>query len=101
MKWYPAWVLLGLLGLLATVAFDSPNREDRRQAAGDLRRLTPQLRRAFSEGSEFLPKKEPGAMDWLASHDEPGQGFDRYVRSKPNLPFAERKKLYILPARWL
>jgi archaemetzincin len=36
-------------------------------------------------------------MDWLASHEEPGQTYQQYVESRPNLPFAERKKLYILP----
>ena len=39
----------------------------------------------------------PGPMDWLASHDEPGQSFEQYVRSRPITPTGKRKVLYIQP----
>jgi archaemetzincin len=36
-------------------------------------------------------------LDWLGAHEEPGQTFDQYAASRPNLPGSVRKKLYVLP----
>lgn len=88
---------LVVLAGIAAAAFKSPGPGDRRRAIGDVRRLEPTLQRTFSDRGEFEAKTEPGGMDWLASHEEPGQTFKQYVESRPNLPFAERKKLYIMP----
>ena len=40
-------------------------------------------------------KPEPG--DWLSSHSESGQSFDRYLVSKPIRPTSKRNKLYVVP----
>lgn len=82
---------------LALAAFVEPSKSDRMAAAGSLLSLEEPLRRAFADGGEFEGKKEPGGMDWLASHEEPGQTFDQYLGSRPNIPAATRRKLYILP----
>lgn len=86
-----------IVGGVCVASFESPGPADRLQAIGPVRALAPDLKRAFSDHGEFQAKKEPGGMDWLAAHEESGQTFSQYVGSKPNLPFAERRKLYILP----
>ena len=94
------WIILGLsfavCGMAAAV-FVTPSKADRNAAAGNVSRLDPPLRRAFSDGGEFEAKREPGGGDWLAAHDEPGQTFERWVNSNPNIPGAGRTKLYVLP----
>jgi hypothetical protein len=94
------WIIVGLslavCGMAAAV-FVTPSKDDRTAAAGNVNRLDPPLRRAFSDGGEFEAKREPGGGDWLASHDEPGQTFERWANSNPNIPGAGRMKLYILP----
>lgn len=94
------WVIVGLslavCGMAAAV-FVMPSKADRNEAAGNVGRLDPPLRRAFSDGGEFEAKREPGGGDWLASQDEPGQTFERWVNSNPNIPGAGRTKLYVLP----
>jgi archaemetzincin len=42
-----------------------------------------------------LEKPKPG--DWLASHPEPGQSFDEYVRSGPIRPVGARRNLDVQP----
>jgi archaemetzincin len=44
----------------------------------------------------YQPMKEMDG-DWLQSHPEKGETFEEYVESRPTLPTAERKTLYILP----
>lgn len=43
------------------------------------------------------PMGDPQPGDWLASHEEPGQSFAQYVRSKPNQLSGQRKVLYVQP----
>lgn len=43
-----------------------------------------------------LPDK-PGSNDWLASYEEDGQSFEKYLKSKPIRPTTKRNKLYVLP----
>ena len=45
----------------------------------------------------FTPMGKPQPGDWLASHPEAGQTFNEYVNSKPNIPTADRRTIYILP----
>lgn len=78
-------------------AFEVPDRYQRAAAAGSLLGLEAKLRRAFRDEGEFQPKKEPEFSDWLTHHPEPGQTFDQYLASRPNVPSASRKTLYILP----
>lgn len=40
---------------------------------------------------------EPGPGDWLDVHVEPGQSFDRYIKSNPVTPSETRKRIYIQP----
>lgn len=40
---------------------------------------------------------EPGARDWLANHDEPGQTFAEYLRIKPATPTGRRHVIYVQP----
>lgn len=44
-----------------------------------------------------VPKADPRPGDWLASHDEPGQSFAQYARSKPNRLTEQRNVLYVQP----
>ncbi len=44
----------------------------------------------------FKPMTEQ-AGDWLTQHPENGETFEEYVESRPTLPTAERKTIYILP----
>lgn len=89
----PALLLLPLLA----VGFTPPDEATRKAAAGSLDDLGPAERRAFTDGGEFKPKRKPGAIDWLAAHEEKGQTFDQYARSGPNLPRGRRTRLYVLP----
>ena len=43
------------------------------------------------------PMDEPGFMDWLANHDEPGQSFKQYLRSRPVTLRETRKVIYVQP----
>ncbi len=45
----------------------------------------------------FEPIPIPKAGDWLAVHRETGQGFDEFVKSRPNRPEKDRKKIYLQP----
>ena len=97
----PSTWIIGLLSLaacgMAAAVFVTPSKDERTAAAGHVARLDPPLRRAFSDGGEFEPKRAPGGLDWLATHDEPGQSYERWLQSNPNLPGAGRTKLYVLP----
>lgn len=44
----------------------------------------------------FKPMTEE-VGDWLTQHPEDGETFEEYVESRPTLPTAERKTIYILP----
>ena len=44
-----------------------------------------------------VPKTSPQPGDWLASHDEPGQTFNQYRNSRPNLPTKTRTTFYFQP----
>jgi len=94
--WFPLATLLASFGV-ALMAFEVPDKARRTSAAGSLLSLSPKLRRAFSDQGEFKPKSEPTGFDWLGQHEEPGQTFDQYLASRPNIPGSVRKKLYILP----
>ena len=48
-------------------------------------------------GTGFEPIPIPKRGDWLAEHHEAGQGFDEFVRSRPNQPDKKRNKIYLQP----
>jgi len=104
MKWSKIskvnWLLIGLLtSAVATagVLFQQKSRQDRLGAIGDISLLSDVEKKAYAESDAFKKKKKPGAADWLANHHEPGQTYEQYFMSKPNLPNDERKVIYILP----
>jgi len=82
---------------VAMAEFKVFTKEQRHAAIGAVSGLKPPLRRAFSDAGQFEAKKDPTGLDWLGAHEEPGQTFDQYVASRPNLPGSVRKKLYVLP----
>ncbi|MCW1925740.1 archaemetzincin [Luteolibacter arcticus] len=91
------WVIPLLIAGVAVGEFKVFTKEQRHAAAGTLSGLKPPLRRAFSDAGQFEAKKKPTGIDWLGVHEEPGQTFDQYLASRPNIPGSVRKKLYVLP----
>jgi archaemetzincin len=83
---------------LLNMAFQPPGPEVRRAAVGDLARLSPVLRRAFSvDAFEFEPIPKAGPHDWLAVHPESGQTVDDFKASHPNRPTDSRRIIYLQP----
>ena len=76
--------------------FTPPGREARLAAIGPTNGLPTALRRAL-EPDGFDPVPTPGPSDWLANHDEPGQTYEEFVRSRPNRPDARRHTIYLQP----
>lgn len=77
-----------------------PNQRTRADPRlGDLRKLEPNLRRAFeAEPGDFGPLRTPGSNDWLTIHPEPSQSVGNFWLSSPNQPTAgERDTIYLLP----
>ena len=77
--------------------FTPPGREARLAAIGPTDGLPAALRRALEPGADFDPVPTPGPSDWLANHDEPGQTYDDFVRSRPNRPDARHRAIYLQP----
>lgn len=77
--------------------FTPPGPHERRRAIGLTEECAERLRKALEPGGDFQPIPEPGPHDWLANHDEPGQSFEDFVRSRPNVPDDLRKRIYLQP----
>lgn len=77
--------------------FTAPGSDERRRAIGRTDDCAELLRRALAPGSDFQPIPEPGPHDWLANHDEPGQSFEDFVKSRPSVPHGQRKTIYLQP----
>src|SRR2546425_9144876 len=77
------------------MSFRPPSKEEVWQAIGPLDGLPEDLRQAFLPNGDFEPIPPPGPNDWLAVHDEPGQTFLDFVRSRPNRPDALRNTIYL------
>lgn len=75
--------------------FTPPTSVERTAALGDVSGLPALLRCALEPRQDFEPIPVPGPNDWLANHPEPGQTFDQYVRSQPNRPDEQRRKIYL------
>lgn len=73
-----------------------PDALARARAVGRLMNPDGGLKAALDPGA-FTPIAAPLAGDWLAQHHEAGQGFDQYVRGRPNRPSAARRTLYLVP----
>src|SRR5215217_8177226 len=59
-------------------------------------RPSPPPKGAFEPGADFEPIPRM-AFDWLAMHREPGQTFEKFIRSKPNRPGWRRNRIYLQP----
>lgn len=81
----------------ARKGFTPPDDAERRDALGPLDDLPAKLRAAFEPTADDRPIPAPGPDDWLAQHREGGQGFNLYVRLRPNLPSGTRDKIYLHP----
>ena len=79
------------------MSFRPPSKEEAWQAIGPLDGLPEDLRRAFLPNGDFEPIPIPEPNDWLAVHDEPGQTFLDFVKSRPNRPDARRNTIYLQP----
>lgn len=77
--------------------FAPPTASQRSAAAGPVDDLPEPFRRALEAGEHFQPLPAPGPADWLANHPESGQTFEEFVRSHPNRPDQQRRKLYLEP----
>lgn len=77
--------------------FQTPSLQQRLDAIGDVRKLTPDQQRAFAAGDDFEPMPMPGRRDWLANYPEGGQTFSEFVRSEPNLLDDQRRLIYLQP----
>ena len=93
------WVvpLLVVVAGVAVGEFRVFTKEQRHAAVGAVSGMRPDFRRTFRDAGQFDAKKEPSGFDWLGTQEEPGQTFDQYVATRPNLPGSVRKKLYVLP----
>ena len=86
------WVALffGLLGCLPSIAVAQIRNTDR-LSVSKIKKTVKTLKPLAVK----LGEPEPG--QWLESHEEKGQTFLQYVRSKPNVLTEGRNKLYIQP----
>lgn len=76
--------------------FVPPNATQRLKAIGTVKD-SDEWKRAFDPGDDFEPMEHPRPGEWLDQHEERGQSFDQYVRSRPNLPDKKRTTLYLVP----
>ena len=75
-----------------------PDLRARKNAVGSLSGLSPELQRTFTAEDDFAPLPKPGFSDWLANHKEPGQTYQQFINSRPNMPGAGgRNIIYLQP----
>jgi hypothetical protein len=80
------------------MSFAVPPPSERLRAIGPLAKLPEPAKRALEPRSDFFdPLPAPGPHDWLANYPEPGQSFERFLRSQPNRLDAPQSKLYLQP----
>jgi archaemetzincin len=93
------WVGIALMLPIGVgaVSLQIPSNDQRLRAIGSTKGLSRTLQRALDPADDFGPLPAPGPSDWLAMHPEPGQSFDEFLRSKPNLPDGKRNTLYLQP----
>jgi archaemetzincin len=77
--------------------FTAPDADERRRAIGSTDECSEALRKALEAGTDFRPIPEPGPHDWLAVHEESGQTFEQFVRSRLNVPDDLRRRIYLQP----
>jgi len=90
-------MVLAAFSTSLTMDFKPPTSAEKLQAIGSTNGLSETLRKALEPGTHFKPIPIPKPGDWLAVHRETGQGFDEFIKSKPNRPEKNRKKIYLQP----
>ncbi len=83
--------LAAFLTCLCTALHDAQAQHASSRRTAGFRRLIAKIEPLHQR----LDKPQPG--DWLAEHEETGQTFREYVRSKPVTPRGRRKIIYIQP----
>jgi archaemetzincin len=83
--------------LLVSLAmnFKPPTSAERLKAIGATNDLPETLKKALEPRDDFEPIPVPKPDDWLAVHQETGQDFDEFIKSKPNRPNKTRNKIYL------
>lgn len=77
--------------------FTPPDEIARRAAIGETRYLPEIEKKTFAESAVFQAKTAPNEIDWLANHEEPGQTFDQFLRTRRNRLQKPRQILYVQP----
>jgi archaemetzincin len=85
------------LSMRLAMNFEPPTTAERLKAIGSTKGLPEALRKALEPGADFEPIRVPKSGDWLAQHRETGQSFEDFVKSKPNRPDKNRRKIYLQP----
>ncbi len=78
-------------GLIALVCIVVTNAGSEPVSVPKLKLIMEKLRPLHTR----LGKPKPG--DWLASHKEPGQTFEQYLRCRPVTPQGKRRIIYVQP----
>ncbi|WAS96499.1 archaemetzincin [Nannocystis punicea] len=68
-----------------------------RQALGPLDDVEPALRAAFTDPRDFTPMPPQRPGDWRTVRPEPAQSVAEFLESAPNIRFAPRERLAMLP----
>ncbi len=76
--------------------FEPPNEAQRAAAIGTTDNLSPGLKTTL-DPKYYDPIETPEPNDWLGAHEEDGQTFDQFIRTKVNRPDKTRRKIYLLP----
>ena len=79
------------------MTFKPPTAAERLKAIGPTAGLPQTLKKALEPGEHFDPMPAPRPGDWLAEHQETGQTFGQFCKSRPNKPNKNRNKIYIQP----
>jgi len=77
--------------------FTPPSAEEARRAIGATGDLPAALAGALDPACDFEPVPLPDPGDWLARHEERGQTFAEFARSRRSGPDARRKVIYLQP----
>ena len=94
MKWISIGIVLIAVAISASTFLlgqSSTMTPQQEQSVSKIKRTIPKLRSLHTK----LGKPEAG--QWLATHNEKGQTFSQYRKSKPNVLAGRRRKLYVQP----
>ncbi|EDY81369.1 conserved hypothetical protein [Verrucomicrobiia bacterium DG1235] len=89
--------LLLTTSLSAAPNFIPPSNLKCVAALGNTDHLAPALRTLLLDTADYAPIPEPGPLDWLSSHEEPGQTFPQFYASNFNTPTEDYPNLYLQP----